>query len=169
MTQKPMDPFGMALMAYFEGDENAEVISRREDGIESPMAIRDFFRSPGEIPFLARIEITALEACRGHVLDIGAGAGVHSLLLQQCGLPVTAIDISPQAVTIMRQRGVNDVHCTDIFEYHGGPYDTMLMMCHGIGLVETIAGLDRFLAYAQSLLAEDGQLLFELDGRAQDG
>jgi hypothetical protein len=56
-----------------------------------------------------------------------------------------AIDIDAQAATIMAWRGVKEGHCADILTFDGGPFDTILMMGHGIGMVETVAGLDRFL------------------------
>ena len=67
------------------------------------------------------------------------------------------------------QRGVKEVICADIFDFHGGSFDTILMMGHGIGIVETIAGLDRFLSHARSLLSEDGLLLLDsMDVRQTD-
>ena len=143
MNPKAMEPFGMALLAYFEGDTTAELIIRRDDGEERPLPVSLFFRDPSEF---TPIDNAAMDHCIGHVLDVGAGTGLHGLVLQRKGLPVTAIDISPHAVNIMKQRGLMDVHCADIFEFQGGRFDTVLMMGHGIGMVETIAGLDRFLA-----------------------
>jgi hypothetical protein len=35
------------------------------------------------------------------------------------------------------------------------------MMGHGIGMVETLAGLDRFLAHARGWLSGDGQILLD--------
>ena len=166
MDPKVMDPFGMALIAYFEGDLNAEMIIRRDDGREIPLPVAFFFRDPAEF---TPLENAALAHCAGHVLDVGAGTGLHSLVLQQRGLTVTAIDISPHAVNIMRQRGLADVRCADVFEFHGGVFDTLLMMGHGIGMVETISGLDRFLAYAHRLLSKTGQVLLDsLDVRTTD-
>ncbi len=49
--------------------------------------------------------------------------------------------------------------CTDVFSFEGGPFETLLMLRHGIGMVETIEGLRCFLARVRSLLAVDGQLL----------
>ena len=95
------------------------------------------------------------------MLDVGAGTGLHSLVLQQNGLWVTAIDISPEAVEIMAHRGVRDVHCANLFEYQGGPFGTVLMMGQGIGMVETLAGLDRFLARARGWLSGEGQVLLD--------
>lgn len=151
-----MAPHGRALHAYFTGEFAAQLIVRRDDGVEDSLPVRHFFRPPSEF---TAIELAALERCRGRVLDIGAGTGMHSLHLQSQGLTVTGIDISPQAVSIMAQRGVVDVQCVDIFQFHDGPYDTMLLLGHGIGMVENLSGLKRFLAHAQGLLSEDGQLL----------
>jgi len=158
MDAKAMEPQGLALLAYFEGDLGAELIIHRDDGVDDPMPVSDFFREPTEF---TEVESAAISLCSGHVLDAGAGTGLHSLVLQQKGALVTAIDISPQAVAVMTRRGVRDVHCADIYGFHGGPFDTILMMGHGIGMVETIAGLDRFLAHAHGLVSEEGQVLLD--------
>jgi SAM-dependent methyltransferase len=166
MHKDAMNPFGKALLAYFEGDKNAELILRRDDGQENSVPVGLFFRDqPGFTP----IENLAIESCRGHVLDVGAGTGLHSLVLQRKGLSVTAIDIDPEAVRIMKLRGLSDVQCADLFEFRTNLFDTVLMLGHGIGMVEKIAGLDRFLNRAHELVREDGQLLFDsLDVRCTD-
>lgn len=156
MDPKAMDPFGMALLAYFQGDTGAEVILRRDDGQEAPLPVSIFFRDP---PEFTPLDNAAINRCTGQVLDVGAGTGVHSLVLERRGLRVTAIDLSPHAVEIMKQRGLTDVHCADVFEFQGRAFDTILMMGHGIGVVETIAGLDRFLTQGHALLSEHGQVL----------
>lgn len=161
-----MEPYGLALLAFFEGDTGAELVIRRDDGQETPLPISYFFRETGQF---TPIDKVALEHCQGHVLDVGAGTGLHSLALQEKGLPVTAIDVSPQAVEIMKKRGVRDARRADVFEFSGGPFDTILMLGHGLGIVETLAGLDRFLAHARSLLSEEGRLLVDsLDVRNSD-
>lgn len=166
MNRNSMKPFGMALTAYFEGDTTAELTMRRDDGRVIPIPVSHFFRGPSEF---TAIDHAAIDLCLGHVLDGGAGTGVHSLVLQEKGLPVTSVDISPHAVNIMKQRGLTDVHRADVFEYAEGRFDTLLMMGHGIGLVETIDGLDRFLDHAHDLLIEDGQVLLDsLDVRVTD-
>ena len=166
MDPQAMHLFGRALRAYFEGDARAELTIRREDGQENALPVSFFFRGRCEF---TPLENAAIDSCRGRVLDVGAGTGLHSLVLQQRGLPVTAIDISPHAVEVMRERGVREVHCADIFEFQGGEFDTLLMLGHGVGMVETIAGLDRFLAHARRLRSEEGQLLLDsLDVRATE-
>src|SRR3989337_375604 len=42
----------------------------------------------------------ALRLCRGHVLDIGAGAGRTALELQRRGTAVTGLDTSPGAIEV---------------------------------------------------------------------
>lgn len=158
MDPKAMEPFGRALLAYSGGDSRAEVVVRRDDGTEATIPAALFFR---EESGFTELERTATGLCRGSVLDIGAGAGSLSAVLQRRGHPVTAIDISPEAIAVARGRGVVVVHCADVFDFEGGPFDTLLMMGHGIGMVETLGGLRRFLARAHSLLAVAGQLIVD--------
>ena len=166
MDPAAMEPFGRALRAYLAGDAGAELIVRRDDGKASAVPVAVFFRDESGFTELER---SATALCRGRVLDIGAGAGSHSIALQRRGHPVTALDISPEAVAVARQQGVTTLHCVDVFAFTGGPFDTLLMMGHGIGMVETIDGLRRFLAHAPALLAADGQLLLDsLDVRVTD-
>jgi len=161
-----MQPFGRALLAFLDGDASARVILRRDDGEEVVLPAAIFFRD--EAGFTP-IEESAIGLCEGRVLDIGAGAGSHSLVLQRRGYPVTAIDISPEAVTVAQRRGVVAASCADIFSFADGPFDTLLMLGHGIGMAETIAGLKHLLARAHSLLADTGQLLLDsLDVRVTD-
>lgn len=158
MNPHAMAPYGAALWAYFKGDTGAQVLVRRDDGEESPLPISVFFREPAQF---SRIENAALARCTGRVLDAGAGTGVHSLILQEKGLQVTALDVNPAAVEIMRRRGVREPRCVDLFDFDEHGFDTLLLMGHGIGMVETIGGLDRFLARAQQLLAQDGRILLD--------
>ena len=158
MDSRAMKPYGAALLAYWEGDHNAELVLRCENGREDREPVSDFFRQPSAF---TPIEKAAIENCFGYVLDVGAGTGLHSLVLQEKGSRVTAVDISPQAVQIMTQRGVLDVRCVDLFDYEMGPSDTILIMGNGIGMVETLAGLDRFFAHARGLLSGEGQVLLD--------
>ena len=100
--------------------------------------------------------------CRGEVLDIGAGAGSHSLELKNRGLVVTAIDQSPGAVKVMKARGLESVICSSIQSLssdHG--YDTLLLMMNGIGLAGELLELKPLLWHLKSFLNPGGQLLFD--------
>jgi hypothetical protein len=78
MNPQAMEPYGAALLAYFEGDTRAELALRRDDGHERSLPVGHFFRTPAAF---TPVENLALQHCRGHVLDLGAGTGLHSLLL----------------------------------------------------------------------------------------
>jgi len=153
-----MTPHGLALKAYFEGQMTAEITVRRDDGFEASLPAKHFFRSAAEF---SPLETAALRLCRGHILDIGAGSGIHSLALESTGLTVTAIDISPEAIEIMIRRGVKDTQHADMLNYQGGPYETILMLGHGIGITGDLDGLDKFLVYAHNLVTSDGQILLD--------
>ena len=158
MSTSPFEPQGLALTAYLAGDLDAELVIRRDDGLEQPLPTKHYFRDSGEFDAMER---AAVQRCYGEILDVGAGAGTHSLCLQDNGLAVTALEINPQSAAIMLRRGVKQVQCADIFDFHDGPFDTILMMGHGIGMVETMAGLDRFLGHVRQLLAKEGQILLD--------
>lgn len=158
MDPTAMEPFGMALEAYFSGELAAALIVRRDDGNSATLPTNHFFRD--EEAF-TELELAALARCAGHVLDIGTAAGSHALVLQRRGLRVTAIDISPRAVAIAGARGVADARRADVMGFAGGPFDTLLMLGHGVGMVETMAGLGAFLTTAWTLLAPGGQLLLD--------
>ena len=156
MKSEAMTLHGKSLLDYYKGDKKAEIILRRDDGFETVLPIGVFFRCEAEF-FPGEME--ALDLCKGTVLDIGAGTGIHSLVLQSRGLKVTAIDIDPNAVDIMIAKGIQDVRCVDVMQVENGAYDTLLMLGHGIGMTEDIKGLSSFLDHASSLIADNGQLL----------
>ncbi|AHJ98291.1 class I SAM-dependent methyltransferase [Hymenobacter swuensis] len=153
------DALGQALLAYQRGHLSATLAVHSSVADEEVLPAAYFFRSLWEMPEMER---TALEECRGRVLDLGAGAGCHALELQQRGFTVKAVDISPGAVEVMQERGVREVACHDIFDpalAAGEKFDTVLMLMNGVGLTGTLAGLERFLEHAKTLLAPGGQVL----------
>ncbi len=163
MDAEAMKPYGMSLRDYHEGYVSAAIEIVRDDGLVTLLPASIFFRPAHEY----EIERSALELARGRVLDVGAGTGLHSMFLQEKGLEVCAIDMSPEAIQVMQGRGVIDVRQADVMSFAGGKFDTILMMGHGIGMVENLSGLDQFLAQARALLRPGGQILFtSLDVRA---
>ena len=122
---------------------------------EDEIPVKTLFRGFDEMP---AIEQTALREATGRILDVGAGAGCHSLALQHMDKQVTAIDISPLAVATMRDRGVKEVLQQDFFTL-GGQYDTILMLMNGIGIVGSLSRLPAFFMQVDHLLTPGGQLL----------
>ena len=149
------DPMGRAIADYHKSGKAARlrVFSPMFEEDEIPVAT--LFRPFDDMPAL---EQEALRAATGAILDVGAGAGCHSLALQAMGKQVTAIDISPLAVATMRERGVLDVREQDFFTLDG-QYDTILMLMNGIGIVGTLSRLTAFFMQLDTLLAPGGQVL----------
>ena len=149
------DPMGQAIADYHATGKASRlrVFSPMFDEDEIPVAT--LFRTRDEMP---DIEQEALNMASGHILDVGAGAGCHTLALQAMEKRVTAIDISPLAVETMRQRGVKDVLEQDFFSLDG-QFDTILMLMNGIGIVGTLSRLPAFFMQVDHLLAPGGQLL----------
>jgi SAM-dependent methyltransferase len=127
--------------------------------VDEPTPVEDFYR-PDDQP-LPELERTALGLCRGRTLDFGAGAGRHTLELQRRGLEATAIDVAPEAVEVMRDRGVADARCGDFAAVTGERFDTILLLMHGIGLVGTLEGLTQFFDHARKHLEETGRIIFD--------
>ncbi len=152
-----MDIFGKALTDFYKTGK-ADVLwlhNSYDEPEEMPVDI--FFRTEDEMPIL---ELKALEFCKGKILDVGAGVGSHALLLQESGFDVTAIDISVDAVKIMKQRGVKKAFLQNIFSVTE-KYDTLLFLMNGIGLTGTLAGFVNFLSTAKELINPKGQLIFD--------
>jgi SAM-dependent methyltransferase len=147
------DPHGAALLDCFRGEASATLVcwqdSERDD-VPAAFWLREV---------LDPLEALALDLCRGRVLDVGAGAGLHSLELQRRGLCVTAIDVAPECVAVMRERGVRDARATDLHAFDGGPFDTVVCLCNGLDKVGRLTELPRFLARVRALLAPGGQLV----------
>jgi SAM-dependent methyltransferase len=153
------DIFGQALFDEYKGTKAKNKLwIHNKYGPKEEMPLDVYFRIENEMP---ELELLALDQCQGSVLDIGAGAGSHALILQERKIDVTALDISGMAVNIMLQRGVRHALEKDVFTYTGQKYDTLLLMMNGIGLCGTIQQLRLFLQHAKQLLNKEGQLIFD--------
>lgn len=159
-TTTAPDVLGQALLDYHHGKAGAAVTVHCSAADDEPLPAAYFFRTVLQMPELERL---ALDESRGRVLDLGAGAGCHSLELQSRGFQhVKAVDVSAGAVQVMAERGVRTVARHDLFAPLPPtelPYDTILLLMNGLGLTGTLEGLDKFLTHARTLLAPDGQIL----------
>ena len=150
-----MDPMGRAIAEYWKTKtaDRLRVFSRMFEEDEIPLTTS--FRSYEDMP---EIERKALDMAKGRILDVGAGAACHSLVLQKRGLDVTAIDISPLSVETMKERGVMNVIEQDFFTLEG-QYDTILLLMNGIGIVGTLERMPEFFRQLNKILVPGGQVL----------
>ena len=153
------DPMGAAIRDYQNKGKASRlrVLSSMFD--EDEMPVGHLFRTFNQMP---RLEQKALSMAKGRVLDIGAGAGCHALALQERGLEVKAIDISPLSCEVMSERGVKDVECVNLFNQQlQGKYDTLLLLMNGTGIAGKLNRLSMLLNRLKELLAEGGQILID--------
>ncbi len=148
---------GRALLSYLDGHRQEVIVNKSLFGsFEVPVSI--YFRDQDALP---EAENYALSLCRGSILDIGAGSGCHSLILQEEGIDVTSMDISPMNIEVMKRQGLKKVVHANIFNYAAQRFDTLLMLMNGIGLAEDLEGLERFLNHAHKLIRPGGRLIFD--------
>jgi SAM-dependent methyltransferase len=152
------DPIGTALQDFMLGKADTDIIVESNITEDDILPVNYLFRNKDAMP---QMELTALKACKGKVLEIGAGAGNHSLMLQEDGMEVTALDISDGAVTVMKARGVKQVVQANIYDLKDITFDTLLMLMNGIGVVGDLHGLYTFLEHAKTLLNPGGQIILE--------
>ena len=153
------DPMGEAILHHLTHQSNhtLEVHSSMFETDEIP--VDQLFRKLTEMP---AIEQKALQYCKGHILDVGAGAGCHTLELEKKGYRVTSIDISKLSTKARRMQGAKDARCIDFFNeetLQDERFDTILMLMNGLGLAGSLKGLPRLLTRARELMAKGGQIL----------
>ena len=155
MMEKKKDAMGEAIADYWKNGmaDRLRVFSPMFEEDEIP--VETLFRSLEDMPELEQI---ALKQAKGRTRDVGAGAGCHALALQEMGVEVSAIEISPLAAETMKERGVRSVIQEDVFE-HKGKYDTILMLMNGIGIVGTLDKMKDFFALLNRIMLPGGQLL----------
>lgn len=153
------DPMGAAIRDYHLRGKAARLRVMSSMFDEDEMPVDHLFRTFDDMPHL---EQKALNMAYGKVLDIGAGAGCHALALQERGMDVKAIDISPLSCEVMKERGIKDVECVNLFcKQLQGKYDTLLLLMNGTGIAGKLSQLPALLNRLKELLSEEGQILID--------
>lgn len=153
------DPMGAAIRDYHLRGKAARLRVMSSMFDEDEMPVDHLFRTFDDMPHL---EQKALNMAYGKVLDIGAGAGCHALALQERDMDVKAIDISPLSCEVMKERGIKDVECVNLFcKQLQGKYDTLLLLMNGTGIAGKLSQLPALLNRLKELLSEEGQILID--------
>ncbi|MDH6253241.1 SAM-dependent methyltransferase [Chryseobacterium sp. H1D6B] len=153
------DLMGKAVWDYFHNENPEDLQTETSISELDELPVDYLFRDFEE---MNDIEQKALESAEGKVLDIGAGAGSHSLYLQnESNLDVLALDISPKSVEVCRLRGINKAVCENMLDLSGETFDTILLLMNGTGIFESLTKIDIYLKKLHSLLNENGQILID--------
>jgi len=151
------DIFGTALLDYQNGKYTEDIITSTSISDEDILPIDYLFRGYSEMP---KLEQKALKLVKGSILDVGAGAGSHSLYLQEKGFTIKAIDNSKGAIEVCKLRGVQQVELLPLLE-ETNTFDTILLLMNGTGIFQTLLELPNYLIHLKSLLNSNGQILID--------
>lgn len=142
------DAFGALLMECWEhGAAPGRVLEfiERDDGYLAGDDAARYFDGPG---LWEPLNAWACAQAGGRVLDIGSGAGRHALHLQETGLDVVALDVSPLAGEVCRRRGVRNTvtgSVSDLPALVAGAFDSFLMLGNNLGLLADATSAPRIL------------------------
>jgi len=153
------DLFGKAMFDFQTQNSPEDIITETSISEADEMSIDYLFRSYDEMP---KIEQKALQLASGKILDVGCGAGSHSLSLQNDrNLEVTSIDISKNAIETCRLRGVKNARVENILDFEGKKFDTIILLMNGVGIFGKLENCNMYLTKLKSLLNPEGQILLD--------
>ncbi len=120
--------FAQAICDFING-EDVEFVVRRKSGIVDREIIALYYDG------VLSEEIKALKYAKGLTLDIGCGAGRHSVYLLRKKIKVIAFDMNNTICRIVKNRGVKIV-CgrAPFLPFKENMFDTVLLLGNGFGI-----------------------------------
>lgn len=152
------DLFGKAILDFQTHTSPEDLVTETNISEPDEMSVAYLFRSYSEMP---KLEQKALQLAKGNILDVGCGAGSHSLYLQEKNFQVTSIDISENAIKACQLRGISNARVQSILDVHHEKYDTILLLMNGTGIFGTLAETSKYLQHLKTLLNPNGQILID--------
>lgn len=154
------DAYGKQLLAqFFSHKPTVEIIERDDHFVDTGSDAGLYFR---EYKQWSALERRAIGFARGRILDVGCGAGRHSLYLQHRGLSVTGIDVSPGAVKVCKLRGLKKALVRPIAEvdkFKPDSFDTILMLGNNFGLFGSARGAKLLLKKLSRITTPDAKII----------
>ncbi len=154
-----LDLFGKAILDFQTNNSPEDIITETNISESDEMSVAYLFRSYKEMP---ELEQKALQLTKGKVLDVGCGAGSHSLHLQnERNLEVIAIDVSEKAIKACALRGIINTRVQNLLAVENETFDTILLLMNGTGIFETLSDTSKYLQKLKKLLSPTGQILID--------
>ncbi len=154
------DGYGQQLLAQFNSKTpTAEFIERDDNYIDTGSDAGMYFC---EYEQWSALERQVIEHARGRVLDVGCGAGRHSLYLQQKGFDVVGIDNSPGAIEVCKLRGLKNAiirPIADVAAFEPDSFDTILMLGNNLGLFGDAENAKLILRKFSGITSADAQII----------
>ncbi len=151
------DVFGKAIMDVWRG-EKATISVRRDDGYLDQEEGSFYFASHEQFP---EADKQAMNLVQPMVLDVGCGAGRHSLYLQSKGLDVVSLDISTLTIRVACKRGVRApvLAAAPWLPFKDKSYGTIILMFNNFGICGGYEETVTFLKELNRILKSDGCIL----------
>lgn len=152
------DVMGTAMVNYFTKNDNSPIrvfINKSEEPEMYPSLFFRTYRS------MLKYEKIAIKVSRGKVLDLGCGAGCHSLYLQNKGFDVTAVEVSKKSTRVAKAQGISKLINEDWRNLKLKNFDTVLVLMNGMGLAESPAELKFMFRKLKSFLSQKGSILID--------
>lgn len=154
------DAFGHLLDDYLDG-RPGRAVYEVDDGCVEPLESPErYFSRYQEWP---AAEKKALHFATGRILDIGCGAGRTALYLQQKGLDVLGIDVSPLAIKVCKRRGLKKTRVLPVTQVSGklGIFDTIIMFGNNFSLVQNPKRANWLFRRFHRMTSDDAVILAE--------
>ncbi len=154
------DAQGRSMYDYLKGKAACEIVERDDGYVDFTNAPAVYFSQYKDWPPHVK---KAMRYAGGRVLDIGCGAGRHSLYLQKKGLDALGIDLSPMAIKVCKLRGLKKTRLMSITEISPnlGKFDTLLMLGNNFGLFESFGRARRLLAGFHKITSDRARIIAE--------
>jgi SAM-dependent methyltransferase len=154
------DAYGQELLAYFNGKELIEIVERDDGFISTGLEVAYYF---SQFKDWSSHEQEAITFAKGKVLDIGCGAGRHSLYLQEKGFDVLGIDVSPLAIKVCMLRGLKkaEILSIDQVKFKSNSFDTIIMMGSNFGLFGSLKKARILLKRFHKMTSQDALIIAE--------
>jgi len=152
------DLFGKAILDYQTQHKAAPIITETNISEADEMEVAYLFRKFDKMP---EIEQQALKLAKGRILDVGCGAGSHSLYLKEKNHEVFPIDISENAVKACHMRGLGEAKVMNILDVKDEKFDTIYLLMNGTGIFGKLKNCTTYLSHLKTLLNDNGQILID--------
>ena len=157
-----VDAYGKHLLAQYEGKtESPEIVERDDNFVDFGSEEGKYFSKYEE---WSAIEQQLIDKAKGKILDIGCGAGRHSIYLQEKGFDVTGIDNSPGAIEVCKSRGLKEASVLSVAEvdkFESNSFDTILMLGNNFGLFGDAENAKLILQKMSLITTQDAQIIVE--------
>ncbi len=150
--------YGHQMWDYYTGGDGYEIVERDDGFFGLSSGPKSYFSSYDE---WSDFEKESFQYVRGRVLDVGCGAGRHSLYLQERGFDVVGIDISPLAIEVCKSRGLRNAHVASITQISRqlGTFDTIVMFGNNLSLLGNTRRATWLLRRFHTLTSSQGRIV----------